>query len=59
MPNDLAFNLACATIAAMHRLAAWTAVLLAFAAPLLAADDPLARARQLYNLGQFEQAINA
>ena len=43
----------------MHRLAAWTAVLLAFAAPLLAADDPLARARQLYNLGQFEQAINA
>ena len=43
----------------MHRLGAWTAVLLAFAAPLRAADDPLARARQLYNLGQFEQAINA
>jgi tetratricopeptide (TPR) repeat protein len=43
----------------MRGLAAWTVVLLAFAAPLGAADDPLARARQLYNQGQFEQAINA
>ena len=43
----------------MHRLAAWTALLLALAAPVRAADDPLARARQLYNQGQFEQAINA
>jgi hypothetical protein len=43
----------------MRRLAAWTFVLLAFAAPLRAADDPLTRARQLYNQGLFEQAINA
>jgi hypothetical protein len=29
------------------------------AAPLRAADDPLARARLLYNQGQFEAAVNA
>jgi hypothetical protein len=43
----------------MHRLAATTAVLMALFAPLAAADDPLSRARVLYNQGQFEAAVNA
>jgi hypothetical protein len=43
----------------MRRLAVATALLLAAIAPLRAADDPLARARLLYNQGQFEAAINA
>jgi hypothetical protein len=59
MPNDLAMDCGCATIARMHRLAATTAVLMALFAPLAAADDPLSRARVLYNQGQFEAAVNA
>lgn len=35
------------------------ALFLGVTAPLRAADDPLARARLLYNQGQFEAAINA
>jgi hypothetical protein len=34
-------------------------LVLAIGAPLRGADDPLARARLLYNQGQFEAAINA
>jgi tetratricopeptide (TPR) repeat protein len=59
MPNDLGLYLACATIEGMRRLAVATALLLAAIAPLRAADDPLARARLLYNQGQFEAAISA
>jgi hypothetical protein len=43
----------------MRRLAVSAALALVVAAPLAAADDPLARARLLYNQGQFESAINA
>jgi hypothetical protein len=43
----------------MRRLAAATALLLVTIAPLRAADDPLARARLLYNQGQFEAAVSA
>src|SRR3954471_24880615 len=43
----------------MQRVAVVAALVLALAGPLRAADDPLARARALYNAGQFEQAINA
>jgi hypothetical protein len=41
-----------------HLLAA-IAVAAAFARPTSAADDPLARARQLYNQRQFEAAVSA
>src|SRR5471032_3233427 len=43
----------------MRRLAAAAALLLVTTAPLLAADDPLARARTLYNEGRFDAAVNA
>ena len=43
----------------MRRSAVSAGLLLAFVAPLQAADDPLARARVLYNQGQFEASINA
>jgi tetratricopeptide (TPR) repeat protein len=43
----------------MRRLAAVAVLVLAIGAPLRGADDPLARARLLYNQGQFEAAINA
>jgi hypothetical protein len=43
----------------MRRLAASAALFLACVSPLHAADDPLARARLLYNQGQFEAAVNA
>jgi hypothetical protein len=43
----------------MRRLAVAAALLLATIAPLRAADDPLARARLLYNEGRFEAAITA
>ena len=43
----------------MRRLSVLTALLIATIAPLRAADDPLSRARALYNQGQFEAAINA
>jgi tetratricopeptide (TPR) repeat protein len=43
----------------MRRTAVSAAFLLATCVPMLAADDPLARARLLYNQGQFEAAINA
>jgi hypothetical protein len=43
----------------MRRLAVSAALLLALVAPTRAADDPLARARLLYNQGQFEAAISA
>jgi len=59
MPNDLGLNLACATIAGMPRAAASAALCLALAVSLGAADDPLSRARLLYNQGKFEEAINA
>jgi hypothetical protein len=43
----------------MRRPAAAAVLVLALAVPLRGADDPLARARLLYNQGQFEAAINA
>jgi tetratricopeptide (TPR) repeat protein len=43
----------------MHRLAVSAAMFLVLVAPARAADDPLARARLLYNQGQFEAAISA
>src|SRR3954471_15470825 len=43
----------------MRRLAASAALFIACLSPLHAADDPLARARLLYNQGQFEAAVNA
>ena len=43
----------------MRRPAAVAVLVLAIGAPLRGADDPLARARLLYNQGQFEAAINA
>ena len=51
--------LACVTIAGMRRVTLSATLLLASFAPLRAADDPLSRARLLYNQGQFEAAINA
>ena len=59
MPNDLGLNSACVTIAHMRRLAASAALVLLASVHTRAADDPLARARLLYNQGQFEAAINA
>src|SRR5436190_687470 len=59
MPNDLALNFGCATIAGMRRAAVSLALVIACVIPLGAADDPLSRARNLYNQGQFEAAINA
>ena len=59
MPNDLGLNSACVTIAHMRRLAVSAALILLASLPARAADDPLARARLLYNQGQFEAAINA
>src|SRR5438045_5245461 len=41
------------------RIVAFAALCLAFAVSAGAADDPLSRARTLYNQGQFEAAINA
>src|SRR4051812_22620123 len=58
-PNDLAFNFGCVTMAGMRRVAVSAALLIACLSPLHAADDPLARARLLYNQGQFEAAVNA
>jgi hypothetical protein len=43
----------------MRGPAAVAVLVLALGVPLWGADDPLARARLLYNLGQFEAAINA
>ena len=43
----------------MRVCAVSAALFLACALPLAAADDPLSRARLLYNQGQFEAAINA
>jgi tetratricopeptide (TPR) repeat protein len=59
MANDLGLNCACVTIAYMRRLAVSAAVVFAAIAGLRAADDPLARARLLYNQGQWESAIAA
>ena len=58
MPNDLACNFGCATIAGMRGAAISAVLLFACVARLGAADDPLSRARLLYNQGQFEAAIN-
>jgi hypothetical protein len=43
----------------MRGPAAVAVLVLALGVPLWGADDPLTRARVLYNLGQFEAAINA
>ena len=59
MPNDLGLNCACVTIARMRRLAISAALVFAAIAGPRAADDPLARARLLYNQGQWEAAIAA
>ena len=59
MPNDLGLNCASVTIARMRRLAISAALVFAAIAGPRAADDPLARARLLYNQGQWEAAIAA
>jgi hypothetical protein len=46
-------------MAGMPRLALLIALLAAAIAPVRAADDPLARARALYNQGEFDAAITA
>jgi hypothetical protein len=46
-------------MANMHRVMLALACLAAAAAPSRAADDPLARARQLYNQQQYEEAVAA
>jgi hypothetical protein len=43
----------------MRRIAAAAALLLVSIVPARAADDPLARARSLYNQGRFDAAISA
>ncbi len=62
MSNDLEQFSACATIQDMGRLLAsmaFLATLLVTATPARAADDPLARARLLYNQRQFQAAVSA
>src|SRR5262249_50632576 len=58
MSSDLARNSSCARMAPMTRAAMVLALLLAAATPSFA-DDPLARARLLYNEHQFEEAVAA
>ena len=59
MSNDLDRHLACATIPPMSRLVFATAILMLWVAPGWAGDDPLVRARLLYNQRQFEAAVSA
>ena len=59
MSNDLDKYFACATIDVMGRLIVVMALLTLTATPAPAADDPLVRARLLYNQRQFEAAVNA
>jgi hypothetical protein len=59
MSNDLDKYFACATIEVMSRAIVVTALVTLIAAPARAADDPLVRARLLYNQRQFEAAVNA
>jgi hypothetical protein len=59
MPNDLEHDFACATIAAMGRLTPTVALLVLASVSARAADDPLARARALYNQRQFQAAVSA
>jgi hypothetical protein len=59
MSNDLERVSVCATIAGMGRLTAATLLLVMTSASARAADDPLARARLLYNQRQFEAAVSA
>ena len=59
MSNDLEHDFACATIAAMGRLTPAMALLMLASVPARAADDPLARARALYNQRQFQAALSA
>jgi hypothetical protein len=57
--NRLEPNSPCVTIASMPRSIVCAALLTLAAAPVLAADDPLAGARLLYNQGQFQAAVAA
>src|SRR5450755_688823 len=59
MPNDLEHVFACATIARMGRVTLMMALLVLASVPSRAADDPLARARALYNQRQFQAAVSA
>jgi hypothetical protein len=59
MSNDLEHHFTCATIAGMGRLTATMALLVLASVPAWAADDPLARARALYNQRQFQAAVSA
>src|SRR5437773_5505696 len=59
MSNYLDKYLACATIDVMGRLIVFMALLTLTATPAPAADDPLLRARLLYNQRQFEAAVVA
>ena len=46
-------------MARLSRVLAGVACASALTSPVRAADDPLARARQLYNQQQYEAAVNA
>ena len=59
MSNELGQNFGCATIAGMGRLLVYAAFMTLASAPARGADDPLARARLLYNQRQFQAAITA
>jgi hypothetical protein len=59
MFGDLGLIFVCARMANMRRIVLAIACAAAAAVPLRAADDPLARARQLYNEHQYEAAIAA
>lgn len=59
MFNHLDSYLACVTIDRMHRSVALMALALTTSAPVRAADDPLARARLLYNQRAYEAAVTA
>src|ERR1700731_4540206 len=59
MSTDLSRIFPCVTMAGMHRAVLVLACVAAAAAPSRAADDPLARARQLYNQQQYAAAVAA
>ena len=59
MSNDLEPDFACATIPGMGRLTVTIALLVLASAPAWAADDPLPRARALYNQREFKAAVSA
>src|SRR5438105_4744022 len=59
MSTDLSRIFRCVTMTRMYRVVLGLVCIFAAAAPSRAADDPLARARQLYNQHQYEAAVAA